>query len=115
MPQKVTERMYLNADKTKIVTGGADAAFLFKIPGDTLTDEERVQYGLATATEKAATANPRPPRRGTARARNAEAVNEDELEADDGDDQEKAAESDEDKAAGQGEDKSRGPAANKSA
>lgn len=114
MPQTVTERLYLNADRTKIVTGGEDAAFLFKIPGDTLTDEERAQYGLATEQEKASAEDRSPPRRGAvrggARARNAEAVDEAELEAD-----EKAAEPDEDKAEAKAEDKSQGPAENKSA
>lgn len=51
---KVTERLYLNADKTKVVKEGSpDAAFLYATPGKEIPAEEAERYGL-TSSRKAA-------------------------------------------------------------
>lgn len=114
----VTERMYLNADRTKIVAGGPEAAYLFKIPGDQITDEEAVRYGLSKPKAAEAREARPPARTGNRRAaaRNAEAVNEDDLEPEEDAEAKAAADKpEEDKAADQGGNKSQGPAENKGA
>lgn len=65
--QEVTERMFLNADRSKVVEAGPDAAYLWKIPGDTISEEEQEQFGL-TKSRRAAAAERGAPRRGVARA-----------------------------------------------
>lgn len=48
-----TERLYLTADRSRVVREGPDAAFLWKSEGKPITDEEAAQFGL-DADEKAA-------------------------------------------------------------
>jgi hypothetical protein len=47
MAFKSDKRLYLNADKTKVVEeDAADAAYLFAGVGDEVSDEDAKQYGL---------------------------------------------------------------------
>lgn len=51
---KVTQRLYLNADKTKVVKEGSpDAAFLFATPGKEIPAAEAEKYGLTKSAKKA--------------------------------------------------------------
>jgi hypothetical protein len=44
---KATERLYLNADKSKVVPeGDPEAAFLFATPGTEISAEDAAKYGL---------------------------------------------------------------------
>lgn len=91
------ERLYLDRTRTKVVSAGGDAAFLWKAQGDEITDDEAERYGFGTAEE-------RPSRRSGPPRRTREA-----------DDASKSAGSDEDKEAAQGSDKAVAPDENKSA
>lgn len=59
MPYTSDRRIWLNADKTKVVEdGSADAAFLLVGEGGQLSDEEAEQYGLTKQPEKAKAEQP---------------------------------------------------------
>lgn len=47
--------IYLNADKSKVVEEGADAAFLLVGPGGEVPDAEAAKYGLVTDDQAKAT------------------------------------------------------------
>ncbi len=48
------DRLWLNADKTKVVKDGdPDAAFLFVVEGDTVSDEDAERYGLNKKSARA--------------------------------------------------------------
>lgn len=45
---KATERLFFNADKSKVVAeGDPDAAFLYAAPGDEIPDSACEKFGLA--------------------------------------------------------------------
>lgn len=60
---KVTERLYLTADKERVVAeGDPDAAFLFAAPGSEISAEDAEKYGLGTKkAPKAADKQAAPP------------------------------------------------------
>jgi hypothetical protein len=55
MPYKSDKRLYLNADRSKVVDEeSADAAYLLVNAGGELTDAQAKQYGLSTKAKAAA-------------------------------------------------------------
>jgi hypothetical protein len=53
MPENADRKLYLTADRERVVEeGDDDAAFLFKGEGDEITDEEAKQYGISARKEE---------------------------------------------------------------
>lgn len=58
---KVTERLYLTADKERVVKeGDPAAAFLYATPGKEITAEDAKRYGIKAAAKPADKAEPAP-------------------------------------------------------